>query len=170
MKLLHYFAYGSNLHPLRLSERVPSAELVCAAQLPAHTLHFHKRGQDASAKCNLLHTGQSTDLVYGAIYTLDHAHKPLLDEYEGTGYVSRSITVYHADTRYQCFIYLAEPEHIDDQLLPYHWYRELVIQGARYLAFPEDYVSRLATISSMDDPDTERTQQHARLLRKMTQK
>ncbi len=28
---LRYFAYGSNLHPLRLQLRVPSTELLCTA-------------------------------------------------------------------------------------------------------------------------------------------
>ena len=170
MKLLHYFAYGSNLHPVRLSERVPSAELVGTAQLAAHTLHFHKRGQDNSGKCNLLHTGCPTDLVHGAIYSIDHAHKTLLDEYEGSGYQTHPVTVQHRARQYECFVYLAHADHIDDSLKPYHWYRELVVQGARFLDFPQEYVIRLTDVSSVDDPDHERRQMHASLLDKMTTK
>jgi gamma-glutamylcyclotransferase len=170
MKLLHYFAYGSNLHPARLSERVPSAKLVGTTQLTAHTLHFHKRGQDNSGKCNLLHTGYPTDLVHGAIYSIDRAHKTLLDKYEGSGYQTQQITVQHQATQYECFIYLAHADYIDDSLEPYHWYRELVIQGARYLGFPQEYVTQLAEVSSVDDPDDERWQKHASLLDKITAK
>jgi gamma-glutamylcyclotransferase len=168
MKLLHYFAYGSNLHPVRLCERVPSAQLVGTSQLAAHRVHFHKRGQDSSGKCNLLHTGQATDQVHGAIYSIDAAHKTILDEYEGPGYRCCDITVQHGATRYECFVYLAYAEHIDEKLKPYHWYRDLVIQGARYLGFPEAYIQQLANVSSVDDPDQSRQQQHTYLLEKMT--
>ena len=49
---LLYFAYGSNLHPERLRERVPSAESLGVARLEAHVLRFHKRGRDGSGKCD----------------------------------------------------------------------------------------------------------------------
>ena len=36
--MLHYFAYGSNLHPVRLKERVPSIKLVGTVELAHHDL------------------------------------------------------------------------------------------------------------------------------------
>jgi hypothetical protein len=66
--MIHYFAYGSNLHPVRLIERVPSANLVGVIGLSKHRLAFQKRSKDGSSKCNLFQTGSASDLVYGAIY------------------------------------------------------------------------------------------------------
>ena len=54
MTLIKYFAYGSNLHPQRFQERVPSGKFLALAALTRHTLLFHKRGQDGSSKCNAL--------------------------------------------------------------------------------------------------------------------
>ena len=74
--VLYYFAYGSNLHPVRLLERVPSAQLVGGMlSWSQHRLAFHKKSQDGSSKCNLVHTGEESDEVYGAIYQMDSAHK-----------------------------------------------------------------------------------------------
>jgi len=90
--MLHYFAYGSNLHPLRLGERVPSARLVGTAALPSHRMAWHKRGMDDSGKCFIVPTGMEADRFHGAVYRLDADHKGLLDEFEkGYGQVSYKI-------------------------------------------------------------------------------
>ena len=41
--MIHYFAYGSNLHPLRLTDRVHCADLVGSVELASHQLAFHKQ-------------------------------------------------------------------------------------------------------------------------------
>lgn len=81
--MIHYFAYGSNLHPVRLMKRVPSAELVGVIKHSCHRLSFHKKSNDGSGKCNMLETGADSDHVYGAIYKLKPEHKKDLDKYEG---------------------------------------------------------------------------------------
>nr|MDQ2697092.1 gamma-glutamylcyclotransferase [Pseudomonadota bacterium] len=83
--LLKYFAYGSNLHPLRLRERVPSATVLGVAELAGWRLRFHKRGQDRSGKCNIIPTGRSGDRVIGVIYAMAAADKDKLDAAEGLG-------------------------------------------------------------------------------------
>ena len=57
MTLLYYLAYGSNLHPVRLTERVPSARFLGLTSLFGYQLRFHKRHEpDGSGKCNMYHT------------------------------------------------------------------------------------------------------------------
>lgn len=53
MPTIHYLAYGSNLHPIRMTERVPSARVLGAIELPDHLLAFNKRSTDGSSKCLL---------------------------------------------------------------------------------------------------------------------
>src|SRR5438552_200988 len=61
-----YFAYGSNMAIERLKARVPSAELVCIADLAGHQLKFHKRSKrDQSGKCDAAYTGSPQDKVTG---------------------------------------------------------------------------------------------------------
>ena len=152
----YYFAYGSNLHPLRLLERVPSAEFVGIAVFHAYRIAFEKQGQDGSAKCNLVSSGIAEDSVYGAIYQLDPGHKHILDQYEGSGYRDRPINVLCHGRDYNCFTYFAEPSHIDNSLKPYHWYKQLVVLGARHHHFPEKYISTLESFASIEDPDRQR--------------
>jgi len=154
--MLLYFAYGSNLHPLRLQQRVPSAQFIAVAAYDAHCIAFEKCGMDSSGKCNLVPTGIAGDRVFGAIYTLDPEHKPLLDRFEGRGYRDRQITVHGNGRDYACFTYLAEQDHIDRGLKPFHWYQQLVVLGARYHRFPEKYISMIESFDSIEDTDTER--------------
>ena len=160
----YYFAYGSNLHPLRLRERVPSAEFVSVAGYQGHRIVFEKRGRDGSGKCTLVYTDCGEDIAYGAIYTLDPEHKPILDRYEGPGYRERQITVDCDGSIFTCFTYIARQSHRSNNLMPYHWYKQLVMAGARYHRFPEYYISALESIDSIEDPDENRRRKHAVLV------
>jgi len=167
--MLHYFAYGSNLHPIRLTERTPSARLLGVTTLTHHRLVFHKRSHDGSGKCDLLKTGAVSDVVHGALYALDPAHKYALDRYEGKGlgYVEGRIRVQQGGREYSCFTYLAHPSHIVEGIRPYHWYKQLVVLGARYLAFPGSYVSAIEAVASMEDPDESRRLERAVLIKQI---
>lgn len=49
-----YAAYGSNLHPVRLQERVKSASVRGTAVLEDWKLAFSKRSKDGSGKATLV--------------------------------------------------------------------------------------------------------------------
>ena len=164
--MLYYFAYGSNLHPVRLLERVPSAQLVDVIELNKHRLAFHKKSQDGSSKCNLVHTGEESDGVYGAIYQMDSAHKKALDCFEGNGngYHDSQLTVGLHGKEYSCFTYFAQRSYIENDLMPYHWYKNLVVLGAKHLQFPDVYVRSIELIESVEDPDEARRKHHGLLI------
>lgn len=144
--LLYYLAYGSNLHPVRLRERVPSAELLDVVELRHYRLAFQKRGQDGSSKSNLARTGEE------GIYQIDSAHKPILDRIEGkgNGYHDRQLPVGLHGKGYASLTYLAQPSYIENNLKPYHWYQTLVVLGAKYLRFPNAYVRSIESIESLE--------------------
>ncbi|MGD9387327.1 MAG: gamma-glutamylcyclotransferase [Gammaproteobacteria bacterium] len=162
---LYYLAYGSNLHPVRLTNRVPSAELVATVALPGYATQFHKRGQDGSAKCNLVKAGPGR-LAYAAVYTLLPGEKARLDAAEGLGrgYEEAVIEVSLGGTEIPGFVYLAAATHVAPALQPYHWYKRLVTTGARHHGFPGEYVAALEAVPSVADPDPERTRRHEALL------
>lgn len=165
--MIHYFAYGSNLHPVRLTERVESASLVASAKITGYQLKFHKLGQDDSAKCDLWHTGNAADTAYGAIYMLESRHKYVLDQFEGkgSGYIDGEIKVPYAGETLCCFTYLAQKAYIKDSIKPYDWYKKLVLGGASYLGFPDYYLQNLEAVDSKIDPDSERERIHHSLLK-----
>ncbi len=164
--MVHYFAYGSNLHPQRLIERVPSARLLGTSILRQHRLVFHKIGIDGSGKCSLIKTELEGDAVLGAIYTFEIEHKSLLDEFEslGRGYHDQKIVVEYDGMQFDCITYIAQPDFTDSSLSPFHWYKQLVLLGARHLAFPEAYIDSISRVLSIEDPDAERRALHEQLL------
>ena len=152
--VVHYAAYGSNLHPLRLRARAASARLVGTGYLPDWSLRFHKRSTDTSGKCSIF---KGSSGVYVAVYRMSAADKHLLDGIEGlgSGYVDASIVVPGIG---ECATYIAADSHVDDVLQPYDWYREIVLLGCKELAFPADYTRRIEQVAAAADTDSDRRQ------------
>ena len=163
MTTLKYLAYGSNLHPRRLQQRVPSARVIGTVGLMGWHLKFHKRGQDASAKCNIIQTGKTADVVYGALYEILTSEKDQLDIFEGLN-VGYGLAHIEIPEQGSVFFYVAEKEYIDSDLLPFTWYKELVVAGGRFHLFPETYLAQINRINTMPDYDEARQQQHIAIL------
>jgi len=162
---LYYLAYGSNLHPARLRERVPSARLLGTVELRRRALRFSKRSVDGSGKCTI-GPGRSSQSVYAAVYRIDPRQRRTLDRVEGlgAGYAEKRGTVTVAGQVIEAFYYVATADWLDESLQPYHWYKALVLAGARYHGFPPQYIAALEQVDAVDDPDRERRALNARLL------
>ena len=166
---MHYLAYGSNLHPLRLAERAPSATVLGVVSMPRRRLVFCKRSVDGSGKCMLLETGDESDVAYGVVYVLSMRDKARLDTIEGVGngyYAQRTRCLVNG-VAHTPYLYEAQASHVDLSLRPYHWYKALVIAGARYHRLPDDYVAVIASVAARPDPDENRVQRNRRLLSQM---
>jgi hypothetical protein len=163
MACLKYLAYGSNLHPLRLQQRVPSARPVGRVQLPGWQLRFHKRGSDGSAKCNIIETHDSSDRVHGVVYDIAAREKPALDRAEGLGrgYQLRRL---HLRPHGETFFYVAAASHIDDSLQPFSWYKAYVVEGARFHGLPAAYIGAIEQAAAIADLHPQRQRDNIRLL------
>ena len=157
---LRYAAYGSNLHPVRLGERVSSARFLGSALLSDWSLEFHKVSVDGSAKCSI--SAGSTG-VYVAVFEMSTADKAVLDVIEGAGVGYSEITLDVPDYG-PCYSYAATESYIDESLIPYDWYQALVLAGARAHAFPESYVQSIRQVPARGDPDGSRHQQMWKLV------
>jgi len=153
-----YFAYGSNLCLRRMRGRVPSSKRIGVAVLSGYTLRWHKRGADGSGKCTIAIAPKDPVGVHGILYRFAANEKYQLDLTEGlgSGYDEASVTVETAAGLRQATTYLAAHSHIDDRLMPYSWYRDLVIEAASEAGISDDYVRRLATVRTQQDPDADR--------------
>jgi len=163
MSIIHYFAYGSNLHPLRLRQRIPSAQLVGTTMLSGYKLTFAKRGQDASGKGHIQPASQQ-DCVLGAVYQMATEHKIDLDQFEGSGYGHTSFELIVNQETYTCFAYVGLPTHLEDSLQPFHWYKSLIILGAEFHDFPNSYIKPIRRTPSIADPDPHRNRKNNHLL------
>ena len=159
-KLL-YFAYGSNLHPDWFRSRISSAKKLHTEILYQWQLHFHKIGRDESAKCNIIKTDVSDDSVHGVIYRFNYDEKYILDEFEH-GYRSVRMSVGGYE---DVLVYLACNEKINNAILPYTWYKDIVVAGAHHHNLPQEYINFLKSVRAIKDPDNEREQRNRLIVR-----
>ncbi|MES2580506.1 MAG: gamma-glutamylcyclotransferase family protein [Pseudomonadota bacterium] len=169
MPTIHYVAYGSNLHPTRMTERVPSARVLGVIVLPGYLLAFNKRSTDKSAKCMLYSQQTQPSQAYGVLYEFNSNEKKLLDNAEGlgNGYYEQQVNVPLNGIDYIAYIYMANSSHIDTSLPPYTWYKNLVLAGAVYHNFPAEYVQYIMDIASLEDFDIDRREKNNELLRQI---
>jgi gamma-glutamylcyclotransferase len=141
---MNYFAYGSNMSSERMKTRVPSVSEGTLGFVSGHTLRFHKRGlRDGSGKCDGYYTGNSDDQLYGVLYQIDDIEKADLDEVEGLGlgYLFKEVSVFVPDRGVEdAWMYVADPEYVDESLEPFVWYIKLVLVGALEHNLPHDYI------------------------------
>jgi hypothetical protein len=155
MGKLFYFAFGSNMSSRRLKARAPSATLIGPGMLPGHRLAFHKVSKDGSAKCDVVPSG--SDRVRGVLFEIDAAEKPILDRAEGLGdgYEQKTVDVLlPSAVSASAFTYFAT--NVDPGLQPYSWYKRHVLEGAREVRLPPDYIEILEQVDAIEDPNKER--------------
>jgi Gamma-glutamyl cyclotransferase, AIG2-like len=163
MAPVRYAAYGSNLHPLRLRERTPSAALLGTDVLAGYTIAFVKRGKDRSGKCTIIETAGS--LVHVAVFEIEEAERTRLDRAEGrgAGYEIRTIELPRFGP---CETYVGQPPYLDETLKPYTWYKELVLVGCQIHRFPDTYIERIASVEDVPDPCAPRHDRNLDLLQR----
>jgi hypothetical protein len=161
---IQYLAYGSNMWPRRIEQRLGACETVAIASLGGYALRFHKRGGDGSGKCDAFHTGDRADTLYGVVYSLSQSQRDMLDDIEGPGYAAQNVSVRTPSGMLTAYAYVARAEHMDAGLQPFSWYKSIVVAGARVHALPEHYVESLSAVWSLSDPDAERDAHHVAML------
>jgi gamma-glutamylcyclotransferase len=150
-----YFAYGSNMLEQRLKARVPGAVFLAKAYLGGYCLRFHKKSKDGSGKCNII---QAEDLVQGVLYEFPESELNQLDAAEGYGYGynHKEITLRVPNGTKALAYAVVDFKYIDDKLVPYSWYHELVVSGAEQHGLDADYIEKLRKHRSVQDPDPKR--------------
>ena len=158
-----YAAYGSNLHPVRLVQRVPSARLIDTARVPGFDLRFHKKSIDGSAKCDIV---EAASEIHVAVFEILLEEKPLLDKVEGLGigYDEMQIAVPGAGN---CWTYTAAESHVDPTLIPYTWYKAMVLLGCEFNNFPDRYTQKVREVEDQRDQDRQRHEENSLLVEAM---
>lgn len=157
-----YLAYGSNLHPLRLQDRLPDSRFLALAAIQGYELCFHKHGGDNSGKCDLAKATE-TDVAYGALYQLQTEDLVALDHWEG-GYERQQWLLNWQGQAQAVYTYIARPDKVTRNIRPFSWYQQLVLKGSEFCGFPDHYLARIRSHDHQTDPDIERHQAHQKLL------
>jgi len=165
-----YFAYGSNLHPTRLRARIGSADVEGVGFLRERRLVFHKRSTiDGSGKGDAAKAGPG-DRVHGALFRLSSEQWSELGRIEGAGvgYELLRVVVETNTGEVSASAFEAQPDFVDPTLVPFDWYRALVIEGASFHRFPEEYIAALEAVETTTDPDRARAAASWALLEEMS--
>lgn len=104
----------------------------------------------------MLYTGEARAFVYGVVFRILAADKPLLDRHEGLGrgYEAKWVSL-TTETGEPLVALTYQATHIDADLTPYHWYKEHVLRGAREHNLPAEYIRSIQAVVSTPDPNTE---------------
>lgn len=148
-----YFAYGSNMSTSRLRQRAPSALPVGIAYVTGRRLTFDKPSGD-SGKADAKPTGRPSDRVWGVLFDIRDLELNDLDGHEGvpTHYRRVSVDAHRADgTRASAMLYEACLHR--EGILPFSWYLEHLLIGAREHGLPEEYIESLSHRPTKSDPD-----------------
>ena len=100
-------------------------------------------------------------MVHLAVYQMEPAELPLLDQAEGlgNGYRHFELTLPRFG---KVLTYMAQQSHLDDRLRPYLWYKEYVLAGAGYHGFEESYLQMIRQVPHWDDKEQDRHGRHMR--------
>lgn len=136
-----YFAYGSNLSPARMRERVAGAEALGAARLDGFRLCLDKCGRDGSGKANLRE--DTAEVVWGALYRFDVDEWPRLDAFE-PGYERIEVPIVLRGTALTGHTYRSH--RLTQDPIPFAWYKRLLVEGARAHDLPGAWIQFLESL------------------------
>ena len=142
--VLHYFAYGSNMNPSRVSERGLAVLEAAAGRLDGYRLTFNKMSRDhaGAGHANIeFSPGHHTE---GVLYELAHfteIHK--MDPFERApwNYGREVVQIEHAGGVTWAWTYFANPAVLRPGLRPPDAYLEHLLAGEAFLS--ADYMQRL---------------------------
>ena len=156
--MLYYLAYGSNLHPSRLTDRIASAQPIAIVEIPDRAVLFIKRSIDGSSKCSITRSPLPGETAWGILYTISEQDIDKLNRYEGLGkgYQRLPVEVETSSGRYDAFTYVVSSTHYITAVAPYDWYKEFVLVGAAYFSFPADYITKISSCISKSDEENSR--------------
>ena len=139
MDTFTYFAYGSNMLAERLQKRCPSANFVGIAHIEGYALVFNKKSIDGSGKATITRATVDDSILYGVLYEISSFEGHDLDRFEGRGYKKYNqfmVTKMGDGNELVTTTYIAAPSSIDEDLVSYDWYKELVLSGAKQAKLP----------------------------------
>ncbi|MGD9592678.1 MAG: gamma-glutamylcyclotransferase [Candidatus Berkiella sp.] len=171
---MKYFAYAEKMFCAHMYHTVPHAKCLGVVKIMGYKIAFHNRGsQDFSGKCNIVPVSDPKCEVYGVLYDIPEQERSLLDKDQSLGFGNQEITlrVFPVDENpliapngLFAFTYVAYKDNIFEDLVPYTWYKKLILSGAKEHQLPAEYIYRLEQFSSTQDPNVHRETKQKRYL------
>jgi gamma-glutamylcyclotransferase (GGCT)/AIG2-like uncharacterized protein YtfP len=150
-----YFAYGSNLDPVQMGSRCPTAQTVGLAALHDHRLVFPRNSETWGGGTSGIVPSHGPT-VWGVLFEVTQACLDTLDTHEGfrgpgnpdNHYDREQVTVEltrpddgSIPRRVRASTYVARPA---KPTPPSRRYLDTIVRGARHHRLPEEYIAALA--------------------------
>jgi gamma-glutamylcyclotransferase len=152
----YYFAYGSNMNPDRVSGRQMDFNRYESGCLQGYRLAFNKRSviYPGAASANVMQ--DAAGVVEGVVYHLsDEQQIETMDPFEGypLRYDRCLLPVQTDDQQLNVWVYIANPDFIQEGLRPNRWYLNHLLAGRAHLS--EGYYQTIADIQCLPNTDLE---------------
>ena len=152
----YYFAYGSNMNPERVERRKVGFTQCESGHLFGYKLAFNKRSvkYPGAASANVIE--QKDGCVEGVVYHLDNAQQiTKMDPFEGYPVrYNRILAPVETTTGFiDVWVYVANPDHIQEGLKPAGWYLNHLLSGREFLS--SAYAEELARTVCLPDSEVE---------------
>lgn len=173
---MKYFAYGELMFSPHFNHIVPNAQCLGPAKIMGYKLFFHcKVDEDPSGKCNIIPVKDPCSEIYGVLYEIPEEERSLLNKVEclGNGYQEITLKVFPLNFKRNkigvsvsvfASTYVADKDNIYEDLVPFSWYKEMVVSGAREHKLPKAYIHYLEQCASTQDPNVQRANKQKRFL------
>ncbi|MCA1830948.1 MAG: gamma-glutamylcyclotransferase [Actinobacteria bacterium] len=139
---MKYFAYGSNMDPVRMSFRCKGARAVGTAILPDHRLTFRRWRTWRTGLADV--EPAPGERVVGVLWEIDERHERRLDRYEAVDRdlyrKERARVIAAGGHEFDVMIYVAT---LTGPKRPSKRYLRLLIRGAERNGLPPEYVETL---------------------------
>lgn len=147
--MIYYFAYGSNMNPNRMADRVGDFEIVGLGILQNFELKFNKiaKNKNGIGYANVVWAPGKN--VEGIIYQFEDI--ALLDKHEGypKHYNRKVLDILHNQSLLKTWVYIAQENQISNGLLPERSYLGHLLVGEEYLS--ESYFEELRIVPVKED-------------------
>lgn len=132
----YYFAYGSNMLPERLLERIGKYHTAFPVSLSDHRFTYNKKSIDGTAKANI--EPNEDTAVHGVCFEIDDDDFAILQKFEG-GYDRRNVSVASREGKNtKAVTYISSST--DTTRVASDDYKRLVLRGANHWALDNSYV------------------------------
>lgn len=144
-----YFAYGSNMDELRMINRGMTIHNKWAGKLEGYRLVFNKKSQKYETQAFGNIEADHNSQVEGIVYEVDSL--PILDKHEGypKHYNRTEMDIKIGSGFKKCWVYIAQPEWVDNNLKPSKEYLSHYLKGKDYLS--KEYYEFLKSVKCLDE-------------------
>lgn len=163
-----FFAYDDRMFEPILRLALPQYQVLQLGYVEGYKLYFHRYSESLSGgKANMIRVDDSEQKVYGLLIEVPPRQKYLLDEASSLGYgvQETSVKVMTEQGAQFALTYVCHKDNVMEDLVPFSWYKDLLVAGAKNHQLPLEYIHHLENYASQVDQNSEREAYYRSLLK-----